>query len=405
VGRHSLEHFLREAERCVPHLGPDEQWRWAKDTHKKHPGITEHHITGKHAPRRADPDSVRLIPDECRYAAAPRDRWRGWFRGAVLLALLFLCARQARCQDPAGFNGGNDPAVRNVPLLWVINAPSGACAGQSIQYTFSANPPALYGCNQGTGDWTSLTSSSSGTVTSVGGNNGLTASPSPITSTGTLGLASIAAGGMLCNTTSGSAAPTVANCGITVPQSVTGITAVSASSPLVLNATTGNLTCSTCATTTNGGPLSGSSPITVSAAGAIGCATCTTTSTTFSLARGFGAVFDGGGSALTAGSTANVLTSVPYACTISAWSVMVDTGTASFDIWANTGTSIPTSSNSITDTAYPAIASGTSTGKNTTLMGWTTSITAFENIIVNLEAVSSATKATLIVECDQTVTL
>lgn len=42
--------------------------------------------------------------------------------------------------------------------------------------------------------------------------------------------------------------------------------------------TAGTISCPTCATTTNGGLLSGTSPVTISAAGAIGCATCVTSS-------------------------------------------------------------------------------------------------------------------------------
>jgi hypothetical protein len=48
-----------------------------------------------------------------------------------------------------------------------------------------------------------------------------------------------------------------------------GTPAVTASSPLVITTATGNITCPTCATTTNGGALSATSPITISAAGVI----------------------------------------------------------------------------------------------------------------------------------------
>ncbi len=66
--------------------------------------------------------------------------------------------------------------------------------------------------------------------------------------------------------------------------------------------------------------------------------------------RSFGASFDGGGEALTTGKT--VYTTIPYACTISAWNITVDTGTATVDIWkVATGTAIPTNGNSITSAA------------------------------------------------------
>lgn len=251
--KHPLEHFLREAERCVPHLTSEERRKWAEECHAQHPGITGECKTGAAAV--ADARGSEPLPGGRGSVGGNRDleeveRAGGsvaWKRAG--LALLLLCAaRQVRCQDPAGFNGGLDPAFRNVPLLWVVNAPNGACSGVTIQYAFNASPPALYGCNQGT--WTDLTAGGggggSGTVTSVATNNGLTGGT--ITVSGTLGLASIAAGGMLCNSGTSSAPPTVANCGISVPESVTGTVAVSASSPLSLNATTGNLTCPGCLT-------------------------------------------------------------------------------------------------------------------------------------------------------------
>ena len=48
-----------------------------------------------------------------------------------------------------------------------------------------------------------------------------------------------------------------------------GTPAVSASSPLAIVAATGNITCSTCATTTNGGAITGTAPISISAGGAV----------------------------------------------------------------------------------------------------------------------------------------
>jgi hypothetical protein len=62
---------------------------------------------------------------------------------------------------------------------------------------------------------------------------------------------------------------------LTLPNT-TGTFADGASAPLVESATTGNLTCPTCATTTNGGALSGTAPIAISVAGAISIANATT---------------------------------------------------------------------------------------------------------------------------------
>jgi hypothetical protein len=91
---------------------------------------------------------------------------------------------------------------------------------------------------------------------------------------------------------------------------------------------------------------------------------------------------------------------VPHACTIAAWNITVNAGTATFDIWkVATGTAIPTSSNSITASAQPAISTGTAI-HSTTLTGWTTSVSANDIVGINLKIVSTATFASIVVECD-----
>lgn len=115
--------------------------------------------------------------------------------------------------------------------------------------------------------------------------------------------------------------------------------------------------------------------------------------------RAFGYTFNGGGAALTAGVTGYV--TVPFACTISAWNIAVDTGTATVDIWKiATGTAIPTVSNTITASAVPAIATGTAI-HSTTLTSWTTSVTANDIVGINLKVVATATVVNLTVECGQ----
>lgn len=110
-----------------------------------------------------------------------------------------------------------------------------------------------------------------------------------------------------------------------------------------------------------------------------------------------GATFDGGGSAMTAGKT--VYVTVPFSCTIQAWNITVDTGTATIDVWKiATGTAIPTVSNTITASATPAIASGTAI-HSTSLTGWTTSVSANDIFGINLKVVSSATQASLVIQC------
>ena len=114
----------------------------------------------------------------------------------------------------------------------------------------------------------------------------------------------------------------------------------------------------------------------------------------------FGASFisSDGTTALTAGKTVYIV--MPYACTITAWNVTADAGTATVDIWKiATGTAIPTISNTITASAIPALATGTSI-HSTTLTGWTTAVSANDIIGINLKVVATATFVNLTVECN-----
>lgn len=118
------------------------------------------------------------------------------------------------------------------------------------------------------------------------------------TRTPTLGVAGSAIGTLaLAGNTSGTATITPqAAAGtptLTLPNA-SGTFAVGATSPLALSATTGGLTCPTCATTTNGGAISGTAPVAVSVAGAI------------SITGAAGQVLAGSGPAFTATPTLGV---------------------------------------------------------------------------------------------------
>jgi hypothetical protein len=113
--------------------------------------------------------------------------------------------------------------------------------------------------------------------------------------------------------------------------------------------------------------------------------------------RAIGATFDGGGSALSVGAV--VYFTVPYACTIAAWDMTVDTGTATVDVWKiATGTAIPTVTNTIVASAAPAISTGTAI-HSTTLTGWTTAVTANDIFAYEIKAVSSSTRISLVLQC------
>lgn len=120
-----------------------------------------------------------------------------------------------------------------------------------------------------------------------------------------------------------------------------------------------------------------------------------------SLIRSLGGGFDGGGSALTSGPTSTTYFTVPFACTIAGYNITVDTGTLSFDVWkVATGTAIPTVSNSILTGGFLAISSGTALHSASTSLFTTTTVSANDIFGVNIEAVSSATKASLILQCN-----
>lgn len=127
--------------------------------------------------------------------------------------------------------------------------------------------------------------------------------------------------------------------------------------------------------------------------------TCTSAVPANGKVRAFGVTFDGGGSALSSGVTRYL--TVPFGCTISAWNIAVDTGTATIKTWKiATGTAIPTVSNSIS-TSGVAISSGTAI--HSTTVSDFTSVTVNANDILgfNLFAVSGTTQLNFILECDQ----
>jgi hypothetical protein len=85
----------------------------------------------------------------------------------------------------------------------------------------------------------------------------------PGSSTGTLGFAGVTSGTVTITPQATAGSPT-----LTLPNT-TGTFADGASAPLALSATTGNLTCITCVTSSGGGAITGSAPIAVSAAGVV----------------------------------------------------------------------------------------------------------------------------------------
>jgi len=100
-----------------------------------------------------------------------------------------------------------------------------------------------------------------------------------------------------------------------------------------------------------------------------------------------------GGSVLSTGQVTGYFT-CPYAGTISAWNIVVDTGTVTIKCWKiATGTAKPTSSNSI-NTSGVALSTGTAIHSTTTSDFTTTTVAANDIFAFNIEAVSGVTQMT-----------
>lgn len=132
------------------------------------------------------------------------------------------------------------------------------------------------------------------------------------------------------------------------------------------------------------GPFS----VTVSAAGGVG-------SHGLSFTMG-----DPAGSALGTGSTVTDYLTVPFACTIHAYNLVIDGGTITVKFWkVATGTAIPTSGNSIS-TSGVGISSGTAIHSTTLSDFTTTAVSANDILAMNVTAAATAKYVNGVLECD-----
>lgn len=110
-----------------------------------------------------------------------------------------------------------------------------------------------------------------------------------------------------------------------------------------------------------------------------------------------GVTFDGGGSAIAAGSQADLR--IQAGRTITSVTLLADTsGSIVIDIWKDTYANYPpTDADSITAAAPPTISSATKS-EDTTLTGWTTTITAGDCLRFNVDSCSTITRCVLILK-------
>lgn len=108
-----------------------------------------------------------------------------------------------------------------------------------------------------------------------------------------------------------------------------------------------------------------------------------------------GIIIDGAGSAITTGVKGFI--EVPFACTITGATVLstdasATTGSIVVDVWKDTYTNYPpTVTDTITASAKPTL-SGTNKSKDTTLTGWTTSITAGDILGFKVDSATTVTR-------------
>lgn len=105
-------------------------------------------------------------------------------------------------------------------------------------------------------------------------------------------------------------------------------------------------------------------------------------------------VIDGGGSVITTGLKGFL--EVPFAMTLTGVTILADqSGSAVIDIWKDTYANFPpTVLDTITASAKPTISSAVKT-KDTTLTGWTTSVSAGDILAFNVDSASTVQRLTI----------
>jgi hypothetical protein len=110
---------------------------------------------------------------------------------------------------------------------------------------------------------------------------------------------------------------------------------------------------------------------------------------------------DPSGSALTAGSTTTDYLTIPFACTINAYNLLIDGGTITVKFWKiATGTAIPTSSNSI-NTSGVGISTGTAIHSTTLSDFTTTTVTANDIMAMSVTVTATAKFVNGVLSCQE----
>ena len=321
-----------------------------------------------------------------------------------LLRLLFLLVLASLACLAQGV--GSPPQI-----VTMTTAPTGSCNTSQFVYVPASN--LIYGCSNGA--WAAMTGSGSGTVTHTCGNL-------------TTGYVIVgAATADICIQTGAyfnGSNNLILPAGIQSGGAASGVLKLGGSSSGLVQLTVGAAAGTYTITLPNAAGTSGYALVDTNGAGQWGYAAIPTalppngsatgdltgtypapTITTVAgtavatvKTRGVGMVFDGGGTAI-ALNKIGYLPAVPYAGTIAAWDLCVDTGTATVDVFKiATGTGLPTSS--ITASATPAIASNNCL-HSTAVSTWTTAIAAGDRLAFKVTAVSAATNISIVLTVNQ----
>ena len=156
-------------------------------------------------------------------------------------------------------------------LLMTVGGASAQCGTTAPANKFCGNDTGA----SGLASWKSIPAAALGNMAggAVLGNRGTTIGPTvpltnpvlgiPGTSTGEVGLAGATSGTAVLR------AQAAAGSAVVLMPTAAGTLVSTASSPLAVNATTGLMTCPTCVTSSGGGAITGTAPISVSAAGVV----------------------------------------------------------------------------------------------------------------------------------------
>lgn len=112
-------------------------------------------------------------------------------------------------------------------------------------------------------------------------------------------------------------------------------------------------------------------------------------------------IIDGGGTLIGLGIRGDI--QIPFAGTITSVTLLADqSGSIVIDIWKDTLANFPpTVADTITASAKPTISSDTDS-EDTTLTGWTTSISIGDILRFNVDSVTSITRCTLTLNIQKT---